>query len=448
MADGHGPGRHHPVLGDLLHGNLHSGGAVGASADPVQRGFLHGRTEPGGHRHRFRRLFQHHERLRIRGRAGSGLPHGNELPVDGDQRPHGHLHLLLPVGEAHPAAGRVERVGVAAGRGSRSLQEPAYPPADLPRHPVGSDGLPGDADSGHGHRPAGHHRQYSNRPIEPGSLCDRVVRSPGVLLRHRRHHRLGLYRRDSRLHYGDCGLAGAGGGHHRRSGRLCRHVTDHWGRRPRSHQSLGIGGSAGVPLLVFPLYPGSLGPASRDHQADDEQAGGGCAAHSAHLGGGVFADRAPLAGHRPGHENSGAVGQPSRTSGDRCRGAPIPAGLYPSAAGRPGLRGLVRRHHVHRRRLPEHRLGRHRPRHSPIPAGPVSEERTALGPNGHGGHCPGGIPDCRLLRRPCGHPGSLWLGHLCGGPGPGGDHRLQLEAGHRPGRQHRHDLQPGHQSGG
>ena len=88
--------------------------------------FMAGRNL-GRHRHRFCRLFQHHERLRLRGRSRAGLPHGNELPVDGDQRPHGHLHLLLSVGKTHPPAGRIERVGFAAGRGGGPVQQASSP---------------------------------------------------------------------------------------------------------------------------------------------------------------------------------------------------------------------------------------------------------------------------------------------------------------------------------
>ena len=114
-------------------------------------------------------------------------------------------------------------------------------------------------------------------------------------------------------------------------------------------EAIGPWGSVGMLGCLSWFFLFTLGSSGQPHvinQADDEQAGGGCAPHPAHLGGGLFADRAPLAEHRPGHESSGAVGQPSRTSRDRCRGAPVPAGLYPSAAGRLVFAGPVRRHHV------------------------------------------------------------------------------------------------------
>ena len=95
---------------------------------------------------------------------------------------------------------------------------------------LGVMGYLGDPDSGHGYRPAGHHRQHSNRPVESGSLCGRIFCSPGFLLRHRRHYRLGLHGRGSGLHYGDCCPVGVPGRQHGRSRWLCRHVSDHWGR--------------------------------------------------------------------------------------------------------------------------------------------------------------------------------------------------------------------------
>ena len=109
---------------------------------------------------------------------------------------------------------------------------------------------------------------------------------------------------------------------------------------PEAISPLGVGGHAGMPLLVFPVHPGGLGPAARDHQADDEQAGGGCAPHPAHLGGGVLADRAPLAEHRPGHENSGAC----QAAIPNCPGSmprrpnsckPIPTRCWPAWSSRP-----------------------------------------------------------------------------------------------------------------
>ena len=193
----------HSTVPGALPGYVYRFWLVGHATHTIDKRLLHGGPLPGSDCAYLRHFFQHAERVRVCRRTGTGLFNGNEFRLHG-HRFHGRFHDgIFPGCQADPSDRGTARQRLPAGHCRGPLQQQSCAVFNRHRHTARGNGLSRRPNPGHGRSHAIHYQQRRLvRLNQPVVLHGGFFRGTDLLLRHGRHYRVRIYRRDSGVRHG------------------------------------------------------------------------------------------------------------------------------------------------------------------------------------------------------------------------------------------------------